>query len=522
MRTLARGSSLALAFLVAAQLPAQTSSWFTYNGNYESTRYSPLAQITPSNASGLHTVCTFDTHEQMSSQSGPIVVDGTLYVTTDTSTYAIDPATCTQKWRTGRSYSPLGFLKNNHGVAYLDGRLFRVSGDVHAYSLDAATGRILWDVDIKKENGEGAPMAPIAWNGMVFVANAGGDVIGVRGHLHALDANDGHELWSFNVVPDTGAASRTWPSGPGAVPPTGGGMWTSLTLDPVRGVLYVPTGNAGPDFMIHQRMGENLYTNSIVALDARTGKFITAIQTSRSDYHDWDVSAAPAFFTTRGGRRMLALAGKDGYVQGVVEKGDKLTHFYSVPTTSHVNTKVPLTHLRSTRFCPGTQGGSEWNGPAYNPGLNLVFVGAVDWCASIRLIHPDSVTKPLDPSFTGAVGGGFGQFDPKEKWQGWITAVNADAGAVSWKYRVATPVLAGVTATGGNIVITGDMNGKLLVLNAVTGKLLYSGDSGAPIGGGVITYDVGGRQYIAAVGGSISPIWPLPAASARVTVFGLP
>ena len=511
---------LLLLTICVATSSAQTSNWFTYNGNYEATRFSPLTQINSHNASRLARVCSFDTREQMSMQSGPVVVDGVLYLTTDTSTYALDAATCALKWRTGRAYAPLGFLKNNHGAAFLGGRLFRVSGDAHAYSLDAATGKLLWDVSFRARDGESAPMAPLAWNGMVFVGNAGGDNMGVTGHLHALDAATGRELWRFDVVPDTGAPRRTWPSGD-AVPPTGGGMWTSLALDPVRGVLYVPTGNAAPDFVIRLRPGENLYTNSIIALDAKTGRYLGHIQTSKDDYHDWDVSAAPTVFTTRAGRAMIAVPGKDGLVHGIVRDGDRFTLRYSTPTTTRLNVTAPLTHLRSTRFCPGTQGGTEWNGAAFNPGLNLVFVGAVDWCAHIRLVHPDSIKLPLALDFSGAAGGGFGQFDPKDQWKGWITAVDADAGTVSWKHRVATPVLAGVTTTAGDLVITGDMNGSLLVLDARTGAPLYSGPVGASIGGGVVTYDAGGRQYIAVAAGSISPVWPLPETTSRVVVFGL-
>jgi hypothetical protein len=298
-------------------------------------------------------------------------------------------------------------------------------------------------------------------------------------------------------------------------------MWTSLALDPTRGVLYVPAGNPAPDFLISKRPGQNLYANSIIALDAKTGRFLGYIQTSISDFHDWDVSAAPTVFTTRGGKPMLAVAGKDGYLKGIARNRDSFSLRYTVPTTTHLNTTTPLSHLRSTRFCPGTQGGSEWNGPAYNPGLNLLYVGAVDWCSTIQLVPPDSVKDPLPQNFTGAAGGGFGQFDPKERWQGWITAVDADAGSIIWKHRVVTPVLAGVTTTTGNVVLTGDMNGNLLVLDGRTGKLVFSGATGAPIGAGVITYEVGGRQYIAVVGGTISPVWPLPDATSRVTIFTL-
>ena len=498
-----------------------SNDWPSYNRSLEGTRYSPLAQITATNASALDRACTFDSGEQMSMQSGPVVVGGVLYLTTDTSTYAIDAATCRRIWHTARPYAQLGFLKNNHGVAYLDGRLFRVHGGVHAYALDAASGRVLWDVPFKQRDGEGAPMAPIAWNGLVFVGNGGGDNLGVRGHVHALDAATGREVWRFDVIPDTGAPRATWPSGANAAPPTGGGMWSSFTLDPAAGILYVPAGNPAPDFMPRLREGANLYSNSLIALDARTGRFRDHVQVldGRRDWHDWDVSATPALIRTRGGRSLLVLAGKDGQLHGIDPTPMRIR--WSVPTTTRENIEAPLTHTRPTRFCPGTQGGTEWNGPAYDPQRNLVFTGAVDWCTSIRLVHPDSVPHPLPMTFTGHAAGGFGDFDPKERWKGWITATDPDAGEIRWRYQAATPILAGVTATAGGIVITGDMDGRLLVLDAQSGSVVHRVETGAPIGAGVITYDVGGRQYIAVAGGTISPIWPLPAATSRVTLFRL-
>jgi alcohol dehydrogenase (cytochrome c) len=136
-------------------------------------------------------------------------------------------------------------------------------------------------------------------------------------------------------------------------------------------------------------------------------------------------------------------------------------------------------------------------------------------------VHPDSIPNPLPADFTGHAGGGFGDFDPKEKWKGWITAADPDAGSIAWKYQARTPILAAVTATAGGIVMTGDMDGRLIILDAQSGKLLNEIQTGAPIGGGIITYDVGGRQYIAVAGGSISPIWPLPKATSRVTIYRL-
>jgi alcohol dehydrogenase (cytochrome c) len=507
----------------SVSIPGSTrADWPLYNGSLEGARYSELTQITSVNASRLERACAFDSGEQMSMQSGPIVVGGVLYFTTDTSTYAIDAATCRRIWHTVRAYQPLGFLKNNHGAAYMDGRLFRVNGGVHAYALDAVSGRVLWDVSFKHSDGEGAPMAPVAWNGMVFVGNSGGDNMGVQGHIHALDAGTGRELWQFDVVPDTGAPRRSWPSGPNATPPTGGGVWTSFTLDPVTGTLYVPAGNPAPDFMPRLREGANLYTNTLLALDARTGRLRDYVQVvdGRLDWHDWDLSATPALIRTRAGKSLLALAGKDGELHGIDPSPMRV--LWSVPITTRENTTAPLTHTASTRFCPGTQGGTEWNGPAYDPRQNLVFTGAVDWCARIRLVHPDSIPHPLPPDFTGNAGGGFGNFDPKAQWKGWITATDPDAGEVRWRYQARTPILAAVTATAGGVVITGDMEGRLILLDAANGRVLNEINTGAPIGAGIVTYAVGGRQYIAVAGGTISPIWPLDAATSRVTVYKLP
>ena len=504
-----------------AALRASTADWPAYNGSFEGGRYSSLTQLTTASAANLERACTFDTGEQMSMQSGPVVVGGVMYVTTDTSTYAIDAATCRRIWHTALPYPKPTFLKNNHGVAFLDGRLFRVHGGAHAYALDAASGRVLWDVSFRQREGETAPMAPVAWNGLVFVGNAGGDNLGVQGHVHALDAATGREVWRFDVVPDTGAPRATWPSGPDSPPPTGGGMWSSFTLDPASGILYVPAGNPAPDFMPRLRDGANLYANSLIALDARTGRFLDHVQVldGRRDWHDWDVSATPALIRTRRGRALLLLAGKDGLLHGIDPSPMRVR--WSVPVTTRENVEAPLTHLRATRFCPGTQGGTEWNGPAYDPERNLAFTGAVDWCSSIRLVHPDSVPTPLPMTFTGHAAGGFGDFDPRERWKGWITATDPDAGQVRWKYQARTPILAGVTATAGGVLLTGDMDGRLIVLDVGTGRVAREMETGAPIGGGVITYEVGGRQFIAVAGGSISPIWPLPEATSRVTVFRL-
>ena len=522
------------------------ADWGAYNRSLAGDRYSPLRQITPANVSRLRPVCTFDSNERVAFQTGPLVIGGTLYFTTDTNTYAIDAATCALRWRQ-RTSQPATYLKANRGVAFENGRLFRGAGAKHVMALDAASGRTIWDVELAGlPPGTSVPMAPLAWNGMVFVGNAGGDSYGVTGHVYALDARNGHTLWRFDVVPDSGPARATWRNPNPNVPPTGGAFWTTFGLDTTRGTLFVPAGNPAPDYMPELRPGDNLFTNSIIGLDAKTGEMVGYIQLVKHDFHDWDVDAGPVLITTRGGKSLVVSANKDGLLSAIDRSeargaiastttlqrrnlamaGDitrTLALRYQVPTTTRENMDLRLTISGALHFCPGSQGGTEWNGPAYLPSMNLLVVGAADWCTSLRLVRPDSsiATKPGTP-WTGAIGQGFGVQDSTVKWQGWITAIDADSGTVRWKHRTAMPQLGGVTTTSAGLVLVGELSGDVVALDARAGHELWRGKTGNAIGGGVITYAVRDRQLVAVAAGMNSPTWPVTAATARIVVYGLP
>jgi len=191
----------------------------------------------------LRPTCTYDTGETTAFQSGLLMVQEVLYFTTYNTTYAVDASTCALKWKYSRP-GPAGRLGVNRGAAYLDGKLFRGGGDGHLFAIDAATGEPAWEATLgDPANGDSVPMAPLAWNGMVFAGNAGGDNFAVTGRIYALSAADGHQLWRFNVVPDSGPARATWKNLSDRNPPTGGATWTSYTAS-------TPCGGSREDFWI--------------------------------------------------------------------------------------------------------------------------------------------------------------------------------------------------------------------------------------------------------------------------------
>jgi len=390
---------------------------------------------------------------------------------------------------------------------------------------------MLWEQAIEDDApGVSMPMAPIAANGRVYIGHAGGDQTGVTGHAYAFDAADGHLVWRFDVVPpDDGAVLATWPNRD-RYPMTGGAFWTSFALDSERNVLYLPAGNPAPDFDVEARGGANLYTNSLIALDAATGRMLGYNQIVKDDNHDWDVNSPPALATTRSGRPIVASANKDGLlsvldrsqlVSGSPTTPDlsaRMPIVFQTPTTTRANVDVPLSRTEPVRFCPGITGGNEWNGAAFHPGLNLLYTGAVDWCATVQLQQ-----EPEVPSL-GAIwfGSTVGEItDPPENAKGWLRAFDAETGAMRWQFAASSPVVAAVTPTAGGLVFSAELSGQLRAFDADTGDVLWELDTNQAIGGGIVSYLAGGRQLIALPTGMKSLIWPSAEEVNRIQVFGL-
>jgi alcohol dehydrogenase (cytochrome c) len=538
---LAPGSSSAGAVPASGPAPtatpnAITGDWPSYNKTLTSERYSQLSQINTKNVGKLKVLCTYDTGRYTSFETGPIMVNGALIGTTEHDIFSIDPTNCHENWRTHVDYKPASLLAVNRGAAYLDGLLFRGTEDGRVLAYDIKTGKRVWEATIADPKiGESTPAAPIAWNGLVFIGNAGGDNKGVKGRMYALDAKTGKIVWEFYLVPKTeGDPTRgpqgatpldmtTWKNAPGT-PITGGATWTSYTLDPVTGELYIPGGNPAPDFAIGPREGENLYSGSVVVLDAKTGAYKRDFKLVPKDWHDWDVSTAPALIQTEGGKKLLSVAPKDGHLYGFDLATN--TMLYRTPVTRIENADAPFAIDKAVHFCPGTVGGAEWNGPAYDPQTNLILIGEVDWCATVRLQNDEQIQevkpgKPWSGMATINPYRTYGTPDSFGNWAGWVYAADADTGVWKWRLKSNYPILSGMTPTAGGIVFFGDMGGNFYVLDAANGQRLWGQKIGGAIGGGVITYTADGAQRVAVATGFTSILWPTEVVTGKIVILGL-
>lgn len=347
----------------------------------------------------------------------------------------------------------------NRGAAIANGRRFRGTPDGRLLALDAHSGAVVWEVAAGDGKvGEFTSSAPIVHDGTVVMGLAGGDW-GIKGPVMGYDAATGKERWRFNTIPTgTEPGADSWKI-PASAARGGGGTWTTYTLDTASGELFVPVGNPAPDFAPDARPGDNLYTDAIVVLDFKTGALKWWHQVIVNDGYDLDISAAPALGIVGAGP-VYFLGSKDGQLRAV----DRASHAerWKTAVTTIETPKGPPS-ATGTRSCPGVLGGVEWNGPAYDAARQRVYVGAVDWCWT--------VTRKLEAHKPGAM------------------------------YFGGT-----VTPTSSGLVFTGDLDGTFYAFDGASGKVLLSQKTDGSIAGGVLTYAVGGTQYVAFTSGNASRV----------------
>ena len=527
----------AVAASPAADAPSASATagdWPSYNRTLTSDRYSPLSEINTKNVGKLKVLCTYDVGEYSAFESGLIMVENALIGTTVFDIFSLNPATCALNWRTHEDYPP-SLLPANRGAAYLDGMLFRGTQDGRVLAYDFKTGKRIWETTIADPKlGEVVSSAPIARDGARLRRQCGRRLQGRQGpHVRARREDRQDRL---GVLPGSQDRGRRGPRTAGqerrstrrpgktrpGIPISGGGTWTSYTLDPKTGLLYVPGGNPAPDFAIGVREGDNLYTDSVVVLDAKTGDYKHHFKLVPKDWHDWDVSNPPILIQTRGGKQLMVATPKDGHLYAFDLANNSA--LYKVPVTRVENVAETFSPGQAVHFCPGAVGGAEWNSPSYVPQTNLILVGEVEWCDTARPKDVDELRRvkigqPWAGMWTWNPFDMFGRFD--KTWAGWVYAVDADTGVWKWRLKSNYPIVGGMTPTAGGVVFFGDVGGNFYALDSATGQKLWGQDLGGAIGGGVITYTAGGAQKVAVAAGFTNIAWPTKPVHAKVVVLGL-
>ena len=501
------------------------ADWLTYSGSYAGHRYSRLRQINRDNVGQLRLEWArqFTTTAERV-ETSPIVRGSVMFVTEPpNSVQALDAATGRVLWTYARdlpSQLRLCCGTGNRGVALLGNRVFVGTLDAHLIALDAGTGRVLWDVPVAEySSGYSITGAPLAIDGMVVTGVANGE-FGNRGFIDAYDAASGERRWRFYTVPAAGEpGSETWQGS--SLTNGGAPTWVTGSFDPESRLLYWGVGNASPDFYSENRPGDNLYSNSVAALDVDTGKLRWYFQFTPHDAHDWDATQVPVLIdgVVDGlPRKLLVTANRNGFYY-VLDRitGEFLlgTPFVRQTWTDGLDAKgrprvrpesVP-TQQGSTVY-PNVSGGTNWRSPSFDPELGLFFVPATDR-GSIFFTLPK---QPVDRN--GLVLMGTSTPVPDEDMIVAVKAVEATTGRLRWQYtrppRRSPPDMGGLTSTAGHIVFGADLE-TLFALDADTGAELWHIEAGGLVLAAPVTYELADRQYVAVAAGHSILAFTLPA-----------
>jgi alcohol dehydrogenase (cytochrome c) len=469
-------------------------------------------------------------------QSSPIVVDGIMYVTQrPNDVMAVDAKTGRVFWlyhyvNSGREQVCCG--ANNRGVAMLGGTLFMGTLDAHLVAIDAKNGKPLWNVAVADDKlAYSITLQPLVVKDKVIVG-VGGAEFGIRGFVAAYDPQTGKEVWRFNTVPGAGEpGSETWTGD--ASQHGGGSVWVTGSYDPALNLTYWGVGNPGPDWNPAQRPGDNLYTDSVVALDADTGKLKWHYQFTPNDGYDYDSVQVPvlADMNWRGAPAKLMLwANRNGFFYVLNRETGRVlsgTPFVKVNWASGFdeNGRPKQTPpAPGTPVFPGNQGGTNWYSPSYSPRTELFYVSAWENYSSIyrrenvvyepgrRFVGGGNQTVTPSPDAPGI---GIGRRSPINNWtdavgNGAVLAIDPRTGTQRWKFVQYDVSDSGILTTASDLLFTGGREGYFHALNARTGALLWKVNLGGQIVNGPMTYQVDGRQYVSVISGNVLATFALP------------
>ena len=524
----------------------EPQNWLSYGGNYSAHRYSSLDQINRGNVGQLAPAWMFPTGELRGGLNAtPLVADGVMYLMGPMNrVFALDAVKGTILWRYHYKLPEISipYQPGSRGLAIGHGRVYFGTVDNHVVALDAKTGREIWEVEVEdvRQCGCNITSAPLIIRDKVIVGGTGGEHAH-RGYINAFDAKTGRHLWRFYTIPAPGEpGAETWD--PRMLKYGGAPAWLVGSYDPELNLLYWGIGNPSSDFYDALRPGDNLYSNSIIALDPDTGRLKWHYQEVPHDMYDFDSAYECVLIDyEKGGRKqkLLVHANKGGYTW-VLDRAtgkyvnayphvDELTWLKGVDGNGRPVGMQPVPPDKETFVCPSAAGGRNWDHSSYSPRTRLWYNIGWEIC---NIIRPEKMEpKEGQPLF----GGSMTFVAPRGKpAYGHINGFDPLTGERKWRYQTRYMNVASLLSTGGDLIFTGDVMGEVFALDATNGKKLWGFNTGASVTGSPITYSVNGRQYVAVptgmgslVGGLTPLIWPesggsFPERASTLVVFALP
>ena len=504
----------------------EPQNWLTYSGSYASQRYSLLKQVTPANVKTLEQKWVFQAESLEKFETTPLVVDGIMYLTQAPSdVVALDA-------KTGRVFWIYRYVVStdvrpccgsvNHGLAIFGDTLYLATLDAHLVAIDAKGGRPLWNIKVANASaGYAMTLAPLVVKDKVIIGVAGGE-FGIRGFVAAYDARTGSEVWRTYAVPGPGEAGHeswqgdSWEHG-------GGPVWLTGSYDPDLNLTYWGTGNPGPDWNPAQRAGDNLYSDSVLALDADTGKLKWFFQFTPNDPYDYDAVQIPVLVDANWNgapRKLMLWANRNGFFY-VLDRttGQFLTGypFIKLNWASGLDAKgrpIPTPQPEGAPTFPGLQGGTNWYSPSYSPRTGLFYVSAWEDYASVFVKEAQTFEegrrfvggRPMSPIPGAQNVPGATRRPPINVWteaagHGAVLAIDPRTGEKKWKFLMTDTSDSGILTTATDLLFTGGREGYFQALDARTGALLWKVSLGGPIVAGPITFQADGKQFVGIAAG---------------------